>query len=288
MYMLLNQLRRSRFSFPKIKPKVDVAGVGLEVELNSQAKQDLIEDTLRLLEIMEKKDLLKSLLPDSKIDSDVFWRDEGLWFNGLFTFRATPDIVSYFLWKTHGDSIILLVGSPLHILGDKIIREGVFAPGTSAAWRGVIDFVDLYIRPDESVLVFDPSRDVGFTFLSKEKTYQDELEELPLKMAEFDVAPDTEIRDVATELFSRESIVYMSGQRALSLGILCLKYLSRLPQSRVDTVFKVFFEDSLEVPEDLPKWFSTLSGISEDLVAQLGLEKYRRVYIGSPIYTALL
>jgi hypothetical protein len=75
------------------------------------------------------------------IGMDRFYVSTETWHHGLFYFRAGfPEEekalvtgVIYALWTMHGDSLFLLTGSPKHIMGDKVVREGVFIPGSSGA-----------------------------------------------------------------------------------------------------------------------------------------------------------
>jgi hypothetical protein len=61
-----------------------------------------------------------------------------------------------------------------------------------------------------------------------------------------------------------------------------------LPQSEIDTVFRLFHNYELVHPKDLLDWGSVLGSISQEIVVeQMGLVNVRRVFVGSPIYTAL-
>lgn len=123
--MLLSQLRYSKLALPKIRPKVGVAGVEIEAEISPQARENLIHDTLSLLRLMTRKRLIRDLADSSVIDTREFWHDQGCWFNGLFLFSVEVELTTYFLWRTYQDALILLVGSPLNILGKKLVQDGV-------------------------------------------------------------------------------------------------------------------------------------------------------------------
>ena len=267
--MPLSQLSRSKLAIPKITPKIGVAGIEVEAEISSQARQDLIRDTVTLLRLMTRRKLIKDLAEGPAIDTGGFWHDEGTWFNGLYLFRVEVDLATYFLWKVFQDAIFLLVGSPLNILGEKIMRDGVEIPGTSGACHRILRFVDRNIQPDEIVLAAD-------------KRYQDHPYFAWLKLPGMTY-------DVANDAHLQETFEYTSSQsKALSLGVLCLRNLICLPQSEIDTVFRLFHEYDFEHPRDLLDWGSVLSKFSQKKTAkQMGLVNVRRVFVGSPIYTAL-
>ena len=267
--MLLSQLSHSKLAIPKITPKIGVAGIEVEAEISSQARQNLIKDTLSLLRLMTRRKLIRDLAKDPVIDTGRFWHDEGIWFNGLFLFRVEVDLATYFLWKVYRDAIILLIGSPLNILGEKIVRDGVQIPGTSGACDQLLRFVARNIQPDEIVLATD-KRYQGHPYLAR----------LNLPGVTYGVANDAHL-DSRLEFLP-------SKPKALSLGSLCLKHLMYLPQSEIDTVFRLFHEYDLEHPKDLLDWGSLLSSVSHTAMAeQMGLINVRRVFVGSPIYTAL-
>lgn len=265
--MLLSQLRRSKLAIPKITPKVGVAGIEIEAEISSQARQGLIRDTVSLLTLMTKRKLIKELAEDPAINTRSYWHDESTWFNGLFLFRVEVDLATYFLWKVFQDAIILLIGSPQNILGEKIVRDGVQIPGTSGMYDQILRFVDRNIQPDDIVLATD-------------KRYQDHpyYEWLNLPSVVLELASDA--------IFLDEFESLPSSSKALSLGFLCLKHLIGLPQSEIDTVFRLFQEYDLEHPRDLLNWGSVLGGFPH-ITEQLKLVDVRRVFVGSPIYTAL-
>lgn len=268
--MLLSQLSGSKLAIPKITPKIGVGGIGIEAEISSQARQNLIRDTSCLLRLMTRRKLIRDLTEDPAINTSSFWHDESIWFNGLFLFKVEVDLATYFLWKVFQDAIILLIGSPLNILGEKIVRDGVQIPGTSGACFQILRFVDRNIGPDEIVLATD-------------KRVQDHPHFLWLELpgVTYDVANDAQFE----ETFIR---VHPFRSKALSLGVLCLKHLIYLPQSEIDTVFRLYHEYDLEHPKDLLDWGSVLGSISQkDIAEQMGLVDVRKVFVGSPIYTAL-
>jgi hypothetical protein len=155
-------------------------------------------------------------------------------------------------------------------LGEKIVRDGVRLPGTGGVCNEVHKFVDKIIGPDEIVLAAD-NRYKGHPYFTRHK----------LPGATYEMANDVEFAE--TFEFLRPP------PRALSLGILCLKYLVNLPQSEIDTVFKLFHRYDLERPKDLLDWGLVLSSVSKQgIIHRMRLERTRTVFVGSPIYTAIL
>jgi hypothetical protein len=71
----------------------------------------------------------------------------------------------------------------------------------------------------------------------------------------------------------------------LSLAEFCVNYLTDLPQAKLNLVFWVMREYDFDRKSDLPGWITTIAKMP--YVQQVRLEKCRRVYVGSPLYTAL-
>jgi hypothetical protein len=76
----------------------------------------------------------------------------------------------------------------------------------------------------------------------------------------------------------------LAGARAPSTAVA----LGTLPRNRMDTVFQVFHRTEMRVPEDLPAWVSEVEAFKGRSGESMGLDRVRRVDLGSPIYTALL
>lgn len=277
--MLLPQLKgRRRIS--RFSPKVEVAGLSVSIDIASQQDSDLIGETLSLVAMLRKSKMLKSLDGVHRLNTNDFYHDNSTWFSGLFYFSNYGGVIvaSYMLWRHWNDTIVLLIGSPLNILGEKVIRDGVFSPSTNGTWPEFLDFVRQALSTDENPFIRSGyhisewhERVFGDIPLIKNHEWVRAVAELP-KGSDFD------------EMFEHG---YNSSQvGAVDLGLFCIKYLSKLPQERVDTVFKIFKELEFRRREDLPRWVSELKKLSGyddrgDFV------KCKGVYVGSPLYTAL-
>jgi hypothetical protein len=234
-----------------------------------------------------------------------------IWRHGLFYFKGgVPGFgtsiheqertfitsVIYVAWTTFGGAIIILVGSPNNILGDKVAPEGVFVPGTSGVEDAVRDVVASFETDEPNNITssfrHEPPEFSNITLGSRQRyTSSYGRGRLPLPGRQ-------------TDWFS------------LSLAQFCLTYFSDLPQVRLETVFRVFTshrskgknflldlekcsEDSLrhlretiditDFPDfpayekkEIDKWQKF-----RDVSERNGLGIFSKVFLGSPIYTAL-
>jgi hypothetical protein len=158
---------------------------------------------------------------------------------------------------------LLLVGSPLNVLGERSVQGEAVLPGTAGALGMVFKVVFASLVPDEALMDSTPER--------------------AEQMRALEVAPDAQ-RMVWKPPFASAR----DPSTAVALGTLCLRCLSTLPRNQVDTVFRVFHRTEMRVPEELPMWVSEVEAFKGRSGEPLGLERVRRVELGSPIYTALL
>jgi hypothetical protein len=144
-----------------------------------------------------------------------------------------------FLWRKVGSTLFLLIGSPNNILGDKIVRNGAFVPGTSGALIEVLRFVKRNLSTDEPTAVslnplpFYGGMDSNTHSLAENVVEQtkDKIEVIPkLKVnpREWDRTPPDS---------SRKTIEYFDSQ---NLADFCLSQLKHLPSSRIETAFKIY------------------------------------------------
>ncbi len=222
------------------------------------------------------------------MDGRNFYHSEDLWRHGLFYFATLHSAtVTYLLWREYNQSLILLAGSPKNIVGQTTLGDGIYLSSTGDAMDtlGSRDFLR-EIQTDE------PNQ-------SKNHNLQPE--------------------QTAFRGFTRVDWVYMfhTNSRSVPIAMFCFKHLTRLPQMQVDTVFKIFSKfDSvtgnclsdlnlehekvrLELEGDdstKPRWqqgakhrefveATWQTRIAE--ATKFGLQNYRIVYIGSPVYTAI-
>ncbi len=283
--MLYSQLKQ--FTFPKVKPKINVAGLELEANIESPTYDNLVTRLTQLLKLMNNQKLIKSVPNELQIiDTESFWHDKQVWHSGIYSFGEPKgdSIASYFLWRKFQNSLILLVGSPANILGEKTVEGSALVLGrTPGILEELFSFSKLimdYIKPDENI-----------TVLSK-RGVKAEIKETAGNPKEKQQILNSPITKLNWENINNKRVKNLSDfdkhlyspvpSRALSLGVFCLRYLFDLPERDVDTVFKLFYKLEMKTPEDLPIWIKELN-----LLGMSDLEKVRTVLIGSPLYIAL-
>lgn len=257
-----------------LKPKVNLFGIEVETEISRKAlENDDVKALSRLYSKMRKDGLITSLEQRTSLETGIFFEDEGEWFNGLYVFRSHPDVITYFVWRVWNDSLILLVGSPSNIIGEKTVNAGVWAPGTNFVWQEVLNFINRDVAPDE-VILSTP------TFESKDvvaaRWLEDQVNNSGLQKEPIVLSTDGDYRGVASDILGEHSLGSM-GARDLSIATLCFKYLARLQKSKIDLVFRLF--SKIDFSE------SARLKLKGDL--NIDITSLRSIYIGSPLYTAL-
>ena len=293
--MLLPQIKRAKFSL-KLSPKVDVAGVSIGADIEKRDDSALVSRLGELIDKMEKKKLLEDVNSSMVVQEGSFLRSKSTWRHGLFFFKGGIPTswggsnreallvltVIYVAWTTIGDTIILLVGSPNNVLGDKVAPEGVFIPGTGGVQDSVQTLVNS-LQTDEPIADMRMRTSFGEAFslpniqLGSQQRYTQEY-------GQYGLIPLPGFH--SAELFP------------LSLAQFCFDYLSSLPQASLETVFRVLsiYESTQgNFQLDLEDFRSRVRDEWEDewekvrqAAEQNGLRRFSRVCFGSPIYTALL
>lgn len=258
---------------------------------------------------------MRNLNSESSLDTGIFYETTAIWHHGLFYFKAGADeqsadltTVSYLAWMEHANSLILLVGSPDHVLGNRVAREGIFVPGTSAAIEEITTLTK-FMPSDESCCLSHDLRDGG-----SDKSIE-VAGTSKLAFGDYDRCGSLAFPSVG------------SPPSAVSLAMLCFYYLSTLPVSRLDTMFRLFskytsikqniyadlkksvygdlatrasfkddparseFSQTGRMRKTIPdskqlastKWKKVSSEVS-----RFHLRNYNTVWVGSPVYTALV
>ena len=242
-----------------------LAVLGAEVTLSGESgeqRDDVVGRTLAVERKLKRRKLLTRLPDEGELDPSSHYVDEATWWNGLFAFTGdfsleadAGRVVSYMLWRPWRDSIVLLAGSPENVLGERVVRDGVWAYGTTGTWATVLRFAESTFASDEPGFETVTSAPVSLT---------------------------AENRDVAPSgLFD--------APRGHALAVLCALHLSALPESRVETVFRVSQRFAIRTPGLLPTWAD--EALRAGPTGERGVELVRRceaVYVGSPLYTALV
>ena len=308
--MLLPQVRRGALAATAAQ-KVSLSEIADVSECNSRNNPELITQLQELVAGLEKNKLILDISTNDPPKKGAFARCMRKWRHGLFYFKGgVPTFwgaskneelliltVIYVAWTRLGDAIILLVGSPNNILGEKVAPEGVFMPGTGGVEESVRTLLNS-LRTDEPIAAMREEHRLGGDIaipeitLGSEQRYTDEYgsERMPLPGFE----PDW---------FS------------LSLAQFCIGYLANLPEASIETIFRVLstnesINDNFQLDveqfadkdlEDTPRWMDDSADYIKDYIkqkddewrkikeqsAKAQLSGISRVIFGSPIYTAL-
>jgi hypothetical protein len=246
--------------------------------------EEIIPNLQSLIDLLEKNHQLQSLADGSKLATKQFIRDMGTWHHGLFEFRTmmNDSIVTYLSCKAFDDYVVILVGSPNNILGERLVKEGVFVPGTSGAYYEIIDFVGNLIKTDEPRAVTTrPIPDYARAHLSRGSDLPEPID------GTIDFEKDSRaIYPGSAGVFRGEWGSRGSEQvRAAALLGFWSENLRNLAESSIDTVFKIFSKFELGTATNKQEHW----GESEVLekARRLHQGRYKTVYVGSPLYIAL-
>lgn len=270
--MLYGQLLRKGFKFPEVSPKITVPG--FEATFNIQEKDDKQQNDLYkkahiVLSTMEKTNAIKPLLTQEPYIK-FFNQDRDRWHCGIlaenFFFSHNeqngdkenseyPKSIegAYINFKIHRDSLILLIGSSSHLIGESDYHLDATMPsrplGTNRLLFNVPQFIQAYEKYDgwwasKSAPIRYPSS-VGYCL---------SLSEICLR--KFVEYPESEIE-----------ILFMLYQKF------------DLRKTARDLSRDISREDSM-VMESTRSWL-------ESKVSKTDMLKFRYLYIGSPIYTSL-
>ncbi|MEW8626868.1 MAG: toll/interleukin-1 receptor domain-containing protein [Candidatus Thiodiazotropha sp.] len=284
-------------------PKLQMIGTQLGLAPSGLSVKELTDSTNEITAALEKKGSIKRLVTGQKLQTGQFYISTNSWRQGLFYFsagrRGRNNLVTgvmYVLWTMQDDSILLLTGSPEHILGEKVVREGLFVPGTSGA-------VEEVFRIAKHLSVDEPALLTG-----------DNIGPSPFHYGD---VPGYEIHEGTSnssedEVSRRFSLPYgwRDESNALSLALFCFHHLSSLPATRIETVFRLFSSESAvgpslreEATAVREKWlaYNFISKDPDRLAEEQAaweridktldgfpLDQCKHVHIGSPLYTALI
>jgi hypothetical protein len=117
--------------------------LGLVDTLDRQT--DLPRQVLESVAELEKRGQITNMDQGARLESGVFFRSISSWKHGLYYFSSALDshtAATYVAWRECGRSLILQVGSPNNILGEQVAREGLIVPGTSGALSEIFALLD--------------------------------------------------------------------------------------------------------------------------------------------------
>lgn len=166
------------------------------------------------------------------------------------------------LWKFTAQAVYLLLGSPLNILGEKSVQEGAVQRLHPTSTNLVIGrLLNRHVRTDEECWVSVFNR-----HYPEESVFDLRLD---IQGQETDVYKDAAFRSFINIVRREDNNT--SPANGLGLAQLCFGPLRKLHRLKIDTIFKVFHEFCF--PSFQP----------------FGVEnECNTLYLGSPIYTALI
>jgi hypothetical protein len=275
-----------KFFYYISRSKVDMLLPQLERKReNLSADEPLVARALRLIQKLAQSNLVMPLEERDSLEAPGFFSSKSLWRNGLFYFRTwTSDTVAYFLWRRHRDALIVLAGSPDNVIGNRVAREGLHlsSSGEAIETLGSSDILEAINAEEPTTLI------LGKSYGKTSKKVQYAKSTISVQ-ASGDDHEDWPFGEGYVHATSRES----------ALAIFCLQHLAKLPEMSVDTVFRVYSKSS-------SKSVTLFSDVKAEYVArrqahptlytderlkvaeEIGLETLRTIYLGSPVYTAIV
>jgi hypothetical protein len=261
---------------------LEIPGIG-GVELSpapATPQTELRRRTNGVRRRLEKRKMTETLPETGVLGTTGYYWDHSVWAHGLYSFAGDfalngdgVRVVSYLAWKRWHDAIILLAGSPVNVLGegDLVVREGLRAYGTTGTWASIIQFAESGLRGPES-----ESPLLGVAGSANTET----LDAAGLPWADW----GGRLLELTGVPAPPELLV---SPRGMALAALCLRYLSVLPAGRIDTTFRISQHLLLGLRGPLPDWLVQVLGEGGGGAERLALLRgCKRVYVGSPVYTA--
>jgi hypothetical protein len=276
--------------------------LGLVDAVNQQT--DLPRQTLESVAELEKRGQITSMDEGTPLESGAFLRSISSWRHGIFYFRSALDdhtAATYVVWRECGRSLILLVGSPNNILGEQIAREGLIVPGSSGALSEIFALLELIGTEEPQYIESGPGPAVKihggheehygvcwqYTFGARSRA----LSLATLCFGYFGALPQARI-EVLFRLFSKHSSKKASIYEDLRTEAFdALVY----PAFTVDD-FRVAAETknpetgtwqvepaSEDTTEASSNWERVYSAVKS-----FQFQKYDTVWVGSPLYVALM
>ncbi|HEX4830067.1 MAG TPA: hypothetical protein VH478_03125 [Trebonia sp.] len=283
----------SRWRSPQVTATVSVPGVQLGVAPPADAP-DLYRRANALIKKMERRGRMVPQPESGDLDVTAFYRDQSAWAQGLYSFKGDfsldgddARVVTYLLWRRWQDAIIVLVGSPQNVLGERLEHGGVWSYGTTGSWTTLLHFAESVLRTDEATLVgvAPAARRPAPGALPSGTLPSGTLPSGAPRSGALPWVEPEEIKGEAAEQPLPGEL--LDAPRALALAGLCLGPLSRLPVSHCDTAFRLFQRLPLTLRGTVPGWVTELLAQGGGGRARLDLlRQCRMVYVGSPLYTA--
>lgn len=287
--MLEAQLAKRRF-MRGLAAKISLFGVTAEVSAENEADESLVRRALSLVQALDRRSLIYSIGEEEELDTTKFYQDQSTWAHGLFSFsgdiggfradgggwdRSEASLISYFVWRRWRDSIILLAGSPLNVLGESQICGDARAPGTSSTWNSVKRFAKHVFPRDADERPYIQTTSAEARQRHSETDWVDWRPRTHGLMAE----------PLRSPLLPPS---WAHVPRSVELGFLCTALLNELPRTTIRLTFRIL--EKLDVPsmENHAALITREFDESADNQSWKGeLGACRSLYIGSPIAVSL-
>jgi hypothetical protein len=179
------------------------------------------------------------------------YHDTDAWFHGLYSLKLETlreqQLVTYVLWKAAKNSIFLLLGSPLNVLGSRDVQEGTrYQASSSQILGGIMEGAIAH----------------SFVEALQNKQLQGLNENVFL---ELNSGNNSDIRvNVSNWKQAKRISAKVNVFRGTALAVFCHESLALLPQRRLEVNFQI----QLSMP------------VSRSVIP------YDVLYLGSPLYTA--
>src|SRR5687768_16168268 len=130
-----------KLHWSKMSPKIEGFGLGidlgLEKEQNLSATEELVRKTVETVNYLNKQKRITFLKDRNEaINASNIYYDEDIWYHGLYSLQQDASgkhcLITYVSWKVDKNSVFLLFGSPLNILGNKEVSQGAVYSSTSS------------------------------------------------------------------------------------------------------------------------------------------------------------
>lgn len=245
-------------------------------------QDNLVGDTLSLISSLTSTNLLSPVPSSGPLSHGIFYKDLADWHSGLFSLNwigNQPSVV-YAMFRIVDDSILLLVGSPNNILGEKTVSAEYFVPGTSGAQIEILEYVSNMFDVKEPVAVTEGAVDTyDYCGPIPERTNSPICN--PFRASESDWYRNQKEPDFIRYGWSSSD----EEKKGDSLAILCLSQLRKLPCQKLDVAFRVFSTHQISNPNESFEY--DFERKHYEMAKNLGLYRYKTLYLGSPLYTAL-
>lgn len=243
------------FHWAKLNPKLQGFGLGLDLNLERNTStsdtEELVKKTIAIINYSEKKKLAIPLKDATQLDESTMYHDADEWFHGLYSLKmetvGEKQLITYAVWKAVKNSIFLLLGSPLNVLGSRDVYEGAKYERTSSQILGG---------------VMEGAIEYSFIEALQNKKLQSLNESMFLELNSGNRS-DIHI-NVSNWKRAKRISAKVNVFRGTALATFCHEALALLPKRKLDLIFQIH--------QSMP--------ISRSVIP------YDVLYLGSPLYTA--